>query len=40
MAMVTILNFAPGICKTAFPQASSVAPVVRTSSISKKCLLW
>lgn len=39
-AIVTILTFAPGIFSNSLPQASSVDPVVITSSISKKCLLW
>ena len=38
--MQTILNFAPGILSSSLPQASRVDPVVITSSISIKCLLW
>jgi hypothetical protein len=39
MAMQTMLILAPGIAKSALEQASSVAPVVKTSSSNKKCLL-
>ncbi len=39
IAIQTILIFAPGIFNKARQHASSVAPVVITSSMSIKCLL-
>ncbi len=40
IAIQTILILAPGIFNNACEQASNVEPVVITSSINKKCLLW